>query len=204
MYSQKNILIGHATNSVDSTDGYFPPRGTVRCSGIARFRNQLARDYGCLLDLDADVSSWSCLDIELVQSERTHLPDFSVVRNGIQSLVDIIPDETGLPAWVSHAVVAAGYNHQVVKFRDVPQNLRLQNARDLLRYARWVCPLGDRIRIVAALDEHGSLSLSDCLSAFREIPPIAGLSSLILHRHIQIEIDDALIGPDTMVRHFER
>jgi hypothetical protein len=52
------------------------------------------------------------------------------------------------------------------------------------------------------LDEQGSLSVSECLAAFRETVPIAGLSSLILHRFVDVDLDEAPIGPETAVRRF--
>lgn len=181
---------------------YFPPSGTVRCQGTQLFRSQLARDYACLLDFDPEVESWSCLCVEVVRSDMTHVPDFAVQRRGLRQLVDVVSQTADLPPWAPAAAIDAGYRYLSVTAAEVPTNFRLQNARDLLRYAKWICPLGDRIRILAALDEHGSLTLAECLSAFQETRPIAGLASLILHRHLEIELDDALIGPETQVRRF--
>lgn len=45
-------------------------------------------------------------------------------------------------------------------------------------------PLGDRVRLLAALDEDGSIPVAECLGAFRETRSMAGLSSLILHRFV--------------------
>jgi hypothetical protein len=81
----------------------------------------------------------------------------------------------------------------------LPQ-IRVKNAKDLLRYAKFEAALSDRIRLLAALDEHGSLSVAECLNAFQETKPIAGLASLVLHRFIMMDLDDALIGPETQVR----
>ncbi|WP_246688925.1 hypothetical protein [Mesorhizobium sp. WSM4310] len=60
--------------------------------------------------------------------------------------------------------------------------------------------MGDRIRLLGALDEAGSVSVGECLAAFRETVPIAGLSSLVLHRFVEIDLDEARIGPETAVR----
>ena len=60
--------------------------------------------------------------------------------------------------------------------------------------------MGDRVRLLAALDENGSMTVSECMPAFLETPPIAGLSSLILHRFVEIELDEARISPETQVR----
>ncbi|ASY56600.1 hypothetical protein SS05631_c16670 [Sinorhizobium sp. CCBAU 05631] len=77
---------------------------------------------------------------------------------------------------------------------------RLQNARDLLRYAGWDTPLGDRIRILATLDEMGTLTLAECLSAVREGRPMQTVASMILSGVLEVDLDNALLGPDTVVR----
>ena len=56
----------------------FHPRGTVRCAGTPLFRNQLARDLGCFLDVDPDVGEWSCLPLVLRNGGQSHVPDFWV------------------------------------------------------------------------------------------------------------------------------
>jgi hypothetical protein len=81
---------------------------------------------------------------------------------------------------------------------------RLRNARDLLRYGNFRCPLGDRIRVMAALDEVGSFTVAEGLGLFRECSPMAGLASLVLQRILTLELDDALISPDTLVRRADR
>ncbi|WP_245330996.1 hypothetical protein [Mesorhizobium sophorae] len=60
--------------------------------------------------------------------------------------------------------------------------------------------MGDRIRLLGALDEAGSLSVGECLPAFRETRPMAGLASLVLQRFVEVELDQARIGPETAVR----
>ncbi|WP_246642254.1 hypothetical protein [Rhizobium laguerreae] len=38
---------------------------TIECSGSPIFRSQDARDFACLLDVDPDVLSWTCVGVEL-------------------------------------------------------------------------------------------------------------------------------------------
>jgi hypothetical protein len=76
----------------------------------------------------------------------------------------------------------------------------LKNAKDLLRYARHEAALADRIRLLAALDECSSLTVSEALMVFRETKPVAGLASLVLQRFVTMDLDDRLIGPETIVR----
>jgi hypothetical protein len=105
---------------------------------------------------------------------------------------------------IEEAAAAAGLAYEVVNREQRERGWRLRNARDLLRYGNYRCPLGDRIRVMAALDEAGSFSIAEGLSLFREIAPMAGLASLTLQRIVSLELDEALIGPETCVRRSER
>jgi hypothetical protein len=57
---------------------------------------------------------------------------------------------------------------------------------------------------LAALDEHGSLPLSECLNAFHETKPVAGVASLILRGFVDVNLDDGPLGPETSVRRISR
>jgi hypothetical protein len=50
------------------------------------------------------------------------------------------------------------------------------------------------------LEEMGSLTIAECLSAIREGRPMPTLASLILQGFLEIDLDDALISPETQVR----
>lgn len=176
----------------------FYPRGTVRCAGTPLFRRQLARDLGCLLDVDPDVNEWSCLPLVLRNDGRSHVPDFMVSGGQGAWLIDAA--ECTPEPWVEEAARREGFRYGWKSADEIRAGARLANARDLLRYASWSCPLGDRVRLLAALDENGSIPVAECLAAFRETPPIAGLSSLILHRFVEVDLDEARIGPETLVR----
>lgn len=176
----------------------FSPRGTVRCVGKAAFRTQLARDLGCLLDLDDEVEAWSCLPAALGHGEAVHIPDFLAQRGGRHALVDVGVD-SGRPSFKAEAE-GHGYAYETWSAERIRDGFRLRNAKDLLRYANWECPLGDRIRLLAGLDEAGSLTVAECLSAFGETRPMAGLAALILHRFVSIDLDAAPIGPESAVR----
>jgi hypothetical protein len=176
----------------------FHPRCTMRCEGRPIFRSQSARDLGCLLDLDADVTAWSCLPLLLKRDGQQHVPDFFVARGEGSFLLDA--GQGPPPRWIEQAASDAGLRYSWRADAEIRAGHRLANARDLLRYGRWSCPLGDRVRLLAALDEHGTLTVGECLSAFRETRPIAGLSSLILARFVEVDLDEAPIGPETAVR----
>ncbi|MBO9127945.1 MULTISPECIES: hypothetical protein [unclassified Rhizobium] len=105
---------------------------------------------------------------------------------------------------VTEAAACRRFYHQFVTANEIRGGHRLQNAKDLLRYANYQTPLGDRIRLLAALEQEGSATVAECLSVFREISPMAGLSSLILRRWVTIDLDLELIAPHTTVRVFGR
>ncbi len=92
------------------------------------------------------------------------------------------------------------HRYRLVGHAEIYDGFLLQNARDLLRYQGHRVPLGDRVRLLACLDEHGSLTLSECLQIIRETQPVAAVASLILQRLLVVELDSALIGPETLVR----
>lgn len=183
----------------------FRPRGTVRCSGRPAFRSQLARDLGCLLDVDDEVDAWSCLPVMLLEGNNSHVPDFLVLRGSEHVLMDAVRHPGDAPhGWIEEAAAERGYGYETWRVERIRSGYRLSNARDLLRYAGWECPLGDRVRLLAGLDETGSMTITECLSAFRETRPIAGLSSLILNRFVEIDLDEARVGPETQVRRSRR
>ncbi|MDC7741231.1 hypothetical protein [Rhizobium binxianense] len=180
---------------------FYYPLATIKCSGSPIFRSQEARDFACLLDVDPDVSSWTCVGVELSYGGETYLVDFVVI--GIDDrtfVVDVARELPRPPDWIALAAERAGHGYRPVAMKDFADSFRLQNARDLLRYGFYRCPLGDRIRLLAALDEMGSLTVAESMAAFREGRPMGCLAALILQGFLEIELDDALIGPDTAVR----
>ncbi|MGR9449165.1 hypothetical protein [Rhizobium leguminosarum] len=185
-----------------SKQSYYP-RGTVRCSGVPMFRSQLARDLGCLLDVDPYVVAWFCLPTDIKTDYGPHVPDFLVdYEDGTSIFCDAVEGE-GSPH-VTEAAAIAGARYQFVCRSQIDAGFRLHNARDLLRYANYRTPLNDRIRLLAALDEAGSLSIGECLHLFREVAPLTAISWMVLNRMVTIDLDDAMIGPETLVRRFSR
>lgn len=186
-----------------AASGRYYPRATVRCPDEAVFRSQLARDLACLLDVDDEVVAWSTLPSEISVEGRPHVPDVLVTyADGRQELLDA-SEEAGDPA-VTEAFACSGRRHRFVPRTLIHADCRLQNAKDILRYAWCKVPLNDRVKLLAALDEAGTLPISEVLGIFREVQPMAAISSLILHRHVSVDLDVALIGPETVLRRFQR
>lgn len=182
----------------------FAPRGTVRCRGHAVFRTKAARDAACLLDLDGSIVAWTCLPDVLVRNRRYHIPDFAVERRSGTTLVDVVPlAGTPPPKWVADAAENRGHAYETMTEVFFKEDVRLVNARELLRYAAYDVPLGDRIRLLAFLDEHGSAPLATCMSVLRNNrDPVGTIASMALRRFVEMDIDEALLGPDTIVSRY--
>ena len=184
------------------------PVATVRCQGAPRFRTQLARDLGCLFDVDPDVEAWECLPGAVTLAgttgkRRRHVPDFRVSRSdGSTVLMDTIP-ASGSKGGIAglHAIDLLDERYEQASEVDIRTEPRLSNARELLRYAGVQVSLSDRIRFLAMLDEYGPTPISECLRGCRgSTDPIAMIAVLTLRRFIDMDLDEAPIGPETVIR----
>ncbi|MBY3537587.1 hypothetical protein HFN68_32605 [Rhizobium laguerreae] len=151
---------GRSASDADrDTPRRFRPFGTIRCSNPSYFGSQLARDLGCLLDVDDDVVAWCCrpygMDDVLIEiGWKGSPPDFLVTySSGCDVYVHAVEDEGDPEA--TEAAACRQIWHCFAKAKDIRAGCRLQNAKDLLRYANYQTPLGDRIRFLAALEQRG-------------------------------------------------
>ena len=177
----------------------FGPVGTVFCIGRPVFRSQIARDLALLLDLDPAVTAWSCLPavVELASADGeivNHVPDFRVVGSeGRESFLDA--GETGLTP------IGPTITYRPIPEDEIRVEPALSNAREMMRYAKRVVPLGDRVRLLAYLEEMSPITLIEAASAMRESPePIGAVVALALKRVIALEWRETPIGPETQVR----
>ena len=130
------------------------------------------------------------------------MPDFHVVySDGRNRFLDSPDRADRLDQTLLQSIISAtGATYGLLSVSEVYDGFRLQNAKDLLRYGHVVAPLGDRLRLLGALDENGSLTFTECLAAFQESRPVPGLASLILRGYVEVDLDEAPIGPETVVR----
>ncbi|QDG93268.1 hypothetical protein NIBR502774_12585 [Rhizobium sp. NIBRBAC000502774] len=182
----------------------FSPYSTLKCLGEPLFRNKHSRAYACLLDLDPDVITWKCMPEAIVNDSNAARPrwwhvDFAVETSEEALIVNIWQTSTGGPGWLPGVVDRMGYRLQQVSMLDLDP-VRLQNAVDLMRYVGSEVPLGDRVRLLAALDEVGTLTLAESLSVIRESRPMHSVASLILSGILEVDLSEALLGPDSVVR----
>jgi len=173
---------------------------TIKCVGPAAFRSEHARDFACLLDLDPEVTQWSSAPPILLDGDDQYQLDFVVIADSGSFLIDVGREEPLPPPWVTALAESMGHQYRPVAMAELEGSFRLRNAKDLLRYGFYRPPLGDRIRLLAALEDMGSLTVAECMSAVREGRPMPTVAALILQGFLDIDLDDALIGPDTQVR----
>ncbi|MGF9565106.1 hypothetical protein AAIH70_16455 [Neorhizobium sp. BT27B] len=200
MRTNERFSVG-AFPGVPAASASFYPLTTLKCQGPPLFRSQAARDVGCLLDVDGDVSSWRCQPLSQGGYPELGTPDFLVCRGDGSTYHLDAPDRKRSETSFRERL---GGEYRQLSDEEVYEGFRLQNARDLLRYAKWRIGLGDRVRLLAALDENGSLSFAECLGAIQETKPVAGVAALILSGLIEVDLDGALLGPETMVRRIRR
>lgn len=185
------------------------PSVTLKCFGVAAFRSQSARDYACLIDFDPAVLWWRCRTDPLVRSDVTveftsHHVDFVVETMAERQLVEVVDGDGTCVPWIEEAAARRGFRYKRVLSSEFAGSVRLRNVRDLLRYAGWSVPLGDRIRVLTALDEMSSLTLAECLSVVRDGRPLQTVVGMIVDGTITIDIDDAPLSPDAIVRRATR
>lgn len=196
--SAKGLRASRNTASIRT----FYPTATIKCDGAPIFRSQAARDVACLLDINTAVVSWYCMPVSLDCDDVAHVPDFGILNNdGGRMLIDspdkVLPFDADRIAAVAEK---AGLRYRRLLADEVYEGPRLQNAKDLLSYGGNGLALGDRLRVLAVLNEHGNLTVAECLTVFTETKPIAGLAQMILRGFVEVDLDMDLLGPETMVR----
>lgn len=195
----KSLRSSRSTASIRS----FPPAASIKCDGPALYRSQASRDVACILDLNPSVTSWRCMPLSLELFGDAHVPDFVVLDSyGSQVLMDapdrLLPCDAPL---IEKSADGIGLRYRLVSPEEIYDGPRLQNARDLLRYGSVQLALGDRLKVLAVLNDEGSLTVAECLTIFTETrPPIAGLAQMILRGFVEVDLDTDLLGPETAVR----
>lgn len=100
-----------------------------------------------MLDVDDDVVAWCCRpygmdDILLEIGWTGPPPDFLVTYANGRNLYLQVTEDEGDPE-VTEAAACRQLWHRFARATDIRAGFRLQNARDLLRYANYQTPLGD-------------------------------------------------------------
>ncbi|MCK3776665.1 hypothetical protein MZK49_07960 [Ensifer sesbaniae] len=171
-----------------------------RCIGRFTARDQLARDVACLLDFEDIVSSWNCRSLQFHNGFDTYSPDFVAERSHDVLVIDAVGQRRP-PPWIAETVTREGFTYRTMSRGDIDP-IRLKNCKDLLQCSGGEVSLGDRVRLLSVLDQQSSLTLAESLTVFQETKPIRGLANMVVGRFIEIDLDTALIGPETVVRRY--
>lgn len=191
-------------SSVASTSGH-PRKGTaaayrpLRCVGEAVLATPLAVDLARLLDVDADVERWSCGPAGTDASESARIV-FEVIRaTGTEHLLPSERSDAGGEA--RERQPACGTARVRIVTRGDIDPIRLENAKLILPYAKWRVSIDDRVRLLAALDDEGSVTLGECLAIFRNTSrPIAAVAALALARVVELDLDEPLGSRTRVIR----
>jgi hypothetical protein len=192
-----------AVDELQASTFHFEKLPALKYVGNPLYRSRYARDLACMLDLDPDVASWTAPAPIMRIGLLGHVADFRVIdHDGAVRLLDACDRVPAAEVLAIEAMaVEQGGRYRLLALEEIYDGgFRLRNARDLLKYANTTVTLADRVRLLALLDQEGSLPMADCFTAIRNTEPVAAIASLILHRHIEVELDEALLGPETMVR----
>ncbi|MGV1951070.1 hypothetical protein ACQZ44_09595 [Agrobacterium vitis] len=153
-----------------------------------------------MLEFEDAVSSWNCLSLQLRHGFDTYSPDFVAERPSDILVIDTVGQRRP-PLWIGEAVAREGFTYRTMSRGDIDP-IRLKNCKDLLQCSGGDVSLGDRVRLLSVLDEQSSLTLAECLTLFQETKPIRGLANMAVGRFVEIDLDTALIGPETVVRRY--
>ena len=154
----------------------FAPSVVLKCRGRALFRSQKARNLACYFDLIPDVLAWSCLPFLIGSTETFHIPDFAVQRVDGDYLVDV----HDTPEWAIEQTI-------------------IFNAVDLVPFASSTVSLGDRLRLLSALDDDGPLPLKHCCQLVRNSnEPMSALAALYFSGEVSFDLNER-ISPETRV-----
>ncbi|MDR9759427.1 hypothetical protein RJJ37_07240 [Rhizobium redzepovicii] len=191
-----------AASGTTNPEAYSEPLPTLKCGSKPIFRSKAARDLACILDTNTDVATWFAPGPALTIGALAHVPDFRIVdRDETVRFVDAPGRVVELPSEKIEAVAREqGASYRLVSAGELYDGFRVRNARDLLRYAHVHVTLADRLRLLAVLDQEGSLSMADCFGIVRHGEPVATVASLILHGFLEVDLDEALLSPESFVR----
>lgn len=172
----------------------FAPSVVLKCKGPALFRSQKARNLACYFDLSPDVLIWSCMPILFGSTQTFHIPDFAVQRADGDYLVDV----HDTPEWALAAAEDEGWLYDQHTYKMIEQTI-IFNAVDLVPFASSTVSLGDRLRLLSALDDDGPLPLKHCCQLVRNASePMSALAALYFSGEVSFDLSER-ISPETRV-----
>lgn len=166
----------------------------LRCRGEVAFASALAADMARMLDIDPAVDHWRCR-VPLGTAGNGHVADLASFGSRGEEFLLMAPDGL-MPG--DGACGSLPPNARFIGPDDIDV-VRLENAKAILPFARWRVSLDDRVRLLAVLEDEGSVTLADCLGIMRNTSrPVASVASLALARIVDLDLDEP-IGARTRV-----
>jgi len=127
-----------------------------------------------------------------------HDVDFEVRTTTQAHIEEVRYAERPTLPWLKDALAECGYLFLSVAPSEM-NSVRVRNARDL--YATRVMKL---LWVIACVSLPRSMTWADyrlpSLTAVREGRAMETIASMILHGHLDVDLDGSLLGPDTAVR----
>lgn len=170
---------------------------------------RLRSDFMMLCDLDPEIAAVSRGDVEIILPDgAVHRPAYKLVlEGGGEIIVDVVPGLDILPAApgvIAEAAEDLGHSYQVETPSTVRAEPRFSTARLVAECRRVRVGAGDRVRVLAALEEAGPLPLIEVASAVRASRDgVEAVLSLACEGLVAVALD-APLGPETPVRALPR
>ncbi|MGP9820038.1 hypothetical protein ACTZWW_08485 [Salinarimonas sp. NSM] len=180
-----------------------------KAAGRLPTASRLGADFLTLCDLDPEIVAVSRGDVTLEFTGGIgHQPAYRLVLEGGASiLADVVPDASALPAptqAIADAAAAAGHGYRLETAATLRAEPRFTTMRLIASCRRVRVGAGDRVRILAALDEAGTLPLIEAASAARgAVDGVAAVLALACEGLVAVDLD-APLGPETPVRRVSR
>ncbi len=203
--------VRNVTNRGGNVIGRFP---SLKMQRMIAFESLLERDFIYLLDYDAAVTWFEeqplTIEYEHEGKLRHYTPDFHLVEDGQQVLVECKPDhfvnttDNQRKFAVAQArCQACNWQFRIVTDADVRAGYRLHNVKLLTAYARLRLDPVLRCRLYATLQSLPSATaIQELAHALRPTGPetvTAGLLHLAYHGVVDLSLDGAPITPGTAV-----
>lgn len=180
-----------------------------KAAGPLPTASRLGADFLTLCDLDPEIATVSRGDVTLeLAGGIGHQPAYRLVlEDGASILADVVRDVTALPAptqAIADAAAAAGHGYRLETAATLRAEPRFSTMRLVASCRRVRVGAGDRVRVLAALDEAGTLPLIEAASAARgAVDGVAAVLALACEGIVAIELEGPL-GPETRVRRASR
>jgi hypothetical protein len=191
--------------------GRFP---SLKMERMVAFESLIERDFIYLLDFEQDVEWFAeqpvTISYQYQGKTRKYTPDFHVIRNGQDTLVECKPEKRVHSTENQRKFAAAqlwcstrGWTFQVVTDTQLRSGYRLQNVKLLTQFARYDISPGAKTRIRAFLSVASSpVTVADVMAHAAPNKPRSATIPVLhmaFHHELVVPLDNAPISADSSV-----